>query len=182
MDAGEFVPSGQSVPGPVDGRPGFWETRDAPRRRDGLILPVVFAVAAWAVDWFTRSALGDWRYVPVAFLGLCALYFSVVGVVFAAAIGVAKSDGREAPRWRARTANVLFMAVVAAAFIVACVQAVRDHSFIDAGNALVIAVWVLFVPWSPTSAASPRYRKVGYRLATCLLPVWVLAIYVFRLR
>ena len=182
MDPGEFVPAGESAPGPDSNPPGLREMQAMPRVREGLILPVVFAVATWAVDRFTSSALGDWRYIPVALLGLCAIYFSILALVIATVLSVAKSDGREAPRWRVRTVDVLLVALIVAAVIVACVEAVRDNSFIDAGTALVIVVWAGFIRRSTLPAAERRGPRRGYRLAVLLLPVWVIAVDVFRLR
>jgi cytochrome bd-type quinol oxidase subunit 2 len=152
------------------------------RIREGLILPVLFTAATWAVDRFTRSALGDWRYVPVALLGLCAIYFAVMAFVVITALGVMKSDGRERPRWSAHATKVGVAALIVVALFTEIVLAARDHSILDAVTALVIVVWTCLVPGVTPSADMPRIRRHTYRVASLLLPLWFFAVAVFRLR
>jgi len=175
------MPSGEPVPSPADAPPGSSETQEAPRVRDALILPVVFTLAAWAVDRFTQSTLRDWRYVPVAILGVCAIYLTVLAVVVAVGLNVDRIDVHGAPRWLARTTNVLFVLLIVAAVIVEFVRAVRDSSVVDAVTALVFAVWgLLFIPGSMTFDVMSRGRRRAYRAAGLLLPVWVLGATLFH--
>ena len=91
MEPEDSVPQGE----PEDGVPA---EGDAPRVRDALILPVVFITATWAVERFTRSALGDWRYVAVAILGACAVYFTALAVIVALVLTYGKPVDPEDPR------------------------------------------------------------------------------------
>jgi hypothetical protein len=175
------MPLGEPVPTPADTPPGSSGTQELPRAWNALILPVAFTLAAWAVDRFTRSALGDWRYVLVAILGLCAIYFTVLALVVILALNVDKIDRHRVPRRLARPMNVLFAMVIAAAVIVEIVRAVRDDSAVDAVTALVIVVWIRFIPGYTDFASMPRGRRRAYRAASLLLPVWVLVVTLFHL-
>jgi hypothetical protein len=182
MESGELIPSGEPVPCPADAPPKLSQAQEAPRVRHALILPVVFALAAWAVDRFTQSTLGDWRYVPVAVLGVCAVYFTVLAVVVAVALNIEKLDGHVAPRRLTRTTNVVFVVLTVAAVIVEFIRAVRDHSVIDAVTALGLAVLALFlIPGSMTFTTMSRSRRRTYRAACLLLPIWILVVTFFHL-
>lgn len=169
------------MPGPADAPPGSSGTQEVPRVGNALVLPVFFTLAAWAVDRFTRSAFGDWRYLPVAILGLCAFYFALLAVVIAAVANVGKADGRRLPRSVGRAANALFVVLIAAAIIVECVRAVRDDSVVDAVTVLVILIGIRFMPGSTSFVAMPRIRRRAYQAAGLLLPVWVLVVALFHL-
>jgi hypothetical protein len=182
MEPGELVASGEPIPPTTDTPPESSGAQEVPRIWGALILPVVFILATWAVDRFTRSALGDWRYVPTAILGLCALYFTVLAIIVAGVLSIRESDGKTAgktaPRWLAHTPTVLFWAVIAAALVVNIIRTVHDHSRIDVITVCVIVVWASAIPGSTNA---PRSRRHIYRAVGLLLPVWVLAIIWFHL-
>jgi len=172
MEPGEFIPAGEPA----------LQTADKPRIRDTLILPVLFSAAAWAVNRFTRSTLGDWRYVPVVVLGLCAIYFTVLALVLALVFNVDKFDAWSAPSRLGRITNVLFKVLIVGVVILVVVRAVRDHSVIDAVTALVFVIWAAFIPGSTNFATMSRSRKPIYRVAVLLLPAWFLVVTFAHLR
>lgn len=173
---------------PAETPPGSSETHETLHLWNALILPVVFTIAAWAVDRFTRSALGDWRYVLVAVLGVCAIAFAAMAVVVAIAVNGDKIDeidnviARRTPRWLTGKSNAFLAVLIVAAVILEAVRAVRDDSVLDAVTAFVIVVWAAFIPGAYASATMPRCRRRAYRAAALLLPVWLLAVNFFRLR
>jgi hypothetical protein len=182
MEPGEFIPTGEPAPSTADAPPGPSETQETPRIRGALILPVVFGVAAWAVDRFTRSALGDWRYAPVAVLGLCALYFTVLALVLGLVFNADKLDRWTAPSRLVRNVDVLSVTLIVGAVTLGVVRAARYHSVMDALTALVIAIWACFMPGSANYTTMSRSRRRVYRAAGYLLPAWFVMLALARLR
>ena len=178
MESEGFIPSGAPGPGAADRPPAAGET---PRVWHALILPVVFTVAAWAVDRFTRSTLGDWRYAPVALLGLCALYFGVLAVVVAVAVNIDRFDGERAPRWSGRVTDVLIATLFGTALIVEIVRAARYHSALDAVSALLIVVSAVAHLATRLFPAMPRARRRIVGVFVLPLPLWVAALALLHL-
>ena len=77
----------------------------------------VMGVGAWAIDRYTQSGLGTWRYAFVVPLTL----FAAGGVVILAAFGglllAAKADADGTPRWFRRAVHDLFSGLLAVALI-----------------------------------------------------------------
>lgn len=145
-----------------------------------FVLPVVFGLGTWAVYVFTRSSLGDWRYIPTAFLGLCTLYFAVISLVAVLAMRVATSDKVPSPT-RARTLTAVSVLMVVAAIGVNVFLAVRDHSARDALTAGVVAVWAVFGPGSAKLPLGRRARFIASNAVNLLFFAWVMSIAVFHL-
>lgn len=147
-----------------------------------LILPVFFILAAWAVDRLTRSELGDWRYVPTAVLGLCAVYFTVLAVI------VMALNGDRVPSRLARPLKVVFasrLSFAVAFAVIVCVDvilAVRDHSVLDGLTALVLVGWAASIRETDRTSRMPRGLRWIRAWARVVLPLWVAAVAIFHLR
>lgn len=182
MESGGSIAPREPVSGAPDAPPEPSGAGEVPGVGGALILPVFFAVAAWAVDRFTRSALGGWRYVPTAVLGLCACYFAVFAV-----IAMAMNFDRT-PAWLARPLKVVFASKVsfAAAFaVIVCVEvvlAVRDHSAVDGLTVLVLVGWAASVRETAATSRMPRSLRRIREWARVVLPLWVFAVAIFHLR
>jgi hypothetical protein len=148
--------------------------------RDALILPVVFTAAAWAVDRFTRSALGDWRYVFVAILGLCAVYTVALAAVIAVALHAERRVDRP-PRWSERTTNSLIVVLATASTVVEVVRAARDHSAVGVFTAPAVFAWICcsLVLRSASTLSRGRRRVLG--AIGVIVPLWIIAVAVFHL-
>jgi hypothetical protein len=162
---------------------GLADATPTPSMGGAFILPVFFGVGTWAVYEFTRSPLGDWRYLPTAVLGLCAVYFAVVGAVGILAMRVvATSDKVPSPSpTRTRAPIGVFGLLIVAAIGVNIFLAVRDHSAEDALTAGVVAVWAVFGPGSAKLPLSRHARLISSNAANLLLFAWVVSTAVFRL-
>ena len=77
----------------------------------------VMGVGAWAVDRYTQSGLGAWRYVFVVPLTLFAAGGAIFGVAFGGLLLAAKADADGTPRWFRRGAHDLFSGLLAVALI-----------------------------------------------------------------
>jgi hypothetical protein len=189
MKSGVFVPPAAIDSGPPDAPDAPCEssgTGEMPGIGGALVLPVLFTVAAWAVDRFTRSGLGDWRYVPTAVLGLCAFYFTVLAVIVIA-VKFSGPDGERPPGRLARVLKVLFASktlftmVLAAAVGLGLVRAVHNHSAVDVVTALLFAVLFGLVPLIVDRRAMSRRRRYIWAATLILLPVWLLVVSLLHL-
>ena len=77
----------------------------------------VMGVGAWAVDRYTQSGLGAWRYVFVVPLTLFAAGGAIFGVAFGGLLLAAKADADGTPGWFRRGVHDLFSGLLAVALI-----------------------------------------------------------------
>jgi len=77
----------------------------------------VMGVGAWAIDRYTQSGLGAWRYVFVVPLTLFAAGGAVLGVLFGGLLLQAKADADGTPRWFRRAVRDLFGGLFGVALI-----------------------------------------------------------------
>lgn len=182
MESGGSIPAGEPLAGTPDAPLEPPGTGGLPGAGGALVLPVFFTLAAWAVDRFARSALGDWRYLPTAVLGLCAIYFAVLAVVVMAV------NFDRAPGWVTRPSKLLFASKLSfplALAVVVCfelVLAVRDRSVIDALSVVVIVGWGASIPETDRTSRLPRGLRWTRQWARVILPLWFVAVAVLHLR
>jgi hypothetical protein len=96
------------------------EQPDRETKRNLLgILPgaAVMGVGAWAIDRYTQTSLGAWRYAIVAPLTLFAAGGAILGVVFGGLLLASKADSDGVPRWFRRAVHDLFSGLFAVALI-----------------------------------------------------------------
>jgi hypothetical protein len=174
MESGEFIPAGSSE--------AEAEMLEAHNTWVPFVLPVVFTAAAWAVDRFTKSALGGWRYIPVVLLGAGAVSFTFVAIIAAVVLNDAKPGGRRMPRWLARNANVLLALLFVAGIVVEIVRAVHYHSVIDVVSALFMVLCAGFLARSSTIETVSRNWRHAQSAASLLFALWILVVAAFHLR
>ena len=77
----------------------------------------VMGVGAWAIDRYTQSGLGAWRYVFVVPLTLFAAGGAVILATFGGLLLAARADTDGVPRWFRRGVHDLFSGLFAVALI-----------------------------------------------------------------
>lgn len=145
-----------------------------------LILPVILGTATWAVERFTVSSLGDWRFIPVAILGLGTLYFTIIAVVLAliAMVG-AKFHGPTIPRWLHLTTRAGFAGLVATGVILKFLdEAQHPNTFDILTMALTFTGGVLLIAWDRFPKLGPvRAKWAQYTTYLFILAVGVFAMF-----
>lgn len=179
---------GDAIPGPAGTPPKPPVAGEKPGISGALVLPVVFTAATLTVDRFTRSSLGDWRYIPTVILGLCALYFTMLAAVAFLIFTVGEHAGREKPPGRvARTMKALFgsrvlvAACVAVAAGVELVRAVDDHSVIGSVSAILTVLVVVLALRSIKALDEPDGRWRFHQIVGIVVTVWLLVVNTFHL-
>lgn len=176
MESGEIQPAGESEPGPYDALPGIVEGRGFVL----LVVPAVYGVAAWAVDRYTRSVLGGWRYIPVVFLGAGAVAFA--GVLALVVFEVDKLGGRRTRRWLALGGRLGFVALIAGAVVVEFVRAVHVRSVLSTVDAFVVLVFAGAALRFFSAADLPSRQRRAYLVAFLLFAAWFFVVNTFHLR
>jgi hypothetical protein len=77
----------------------------------------VMGVGAWAIDRYTQTSLGAWRYVFVVPLTLFAAGGAILLVAVGGLLPAARADADGVPRWFRRGVHDLFSGLLAVALI-----------------------------------------------------------------